>query len=337
MKALYITEPGKVEIREIPKPEPKSDEVLLRVKFVGLCGTDLSTYRGKNPLAQTPRIPGHEISGIIAAKGADVPEQFYEGQNVTLSPYTNCGECPSCRRNRPNACQFNQTLGVQREGAMAEYITVPWHKLYSSTSLSLKDLALVEPMTVGSHAADRGEIVKGDTVVVIGCGAIGIGIVASATWRGARVIAVDVNDTKLKMATRAGATDVINTTREDLHAVLSKLTLGGPDVVVEAIGLSNTFIAAVDEVAFTGRVVYIGYTKESVSYKASLFVQKELDIRGTRNATAQDFETVIKMLEAEYFPARDLITHIVPLEKVAEALREWDSNPELVTRILVSF
>lgn len=161
----------------------------------------------------------------------------------------------------------------------------------------------MEPLTVGFHAIGRGRVGAEDTVAVIGCGGVGLGAVAASGFRGARTIAVDLDDRKLDTARRAGATDTINTERESLHEGLSELTKGyGPDVIVEAVGLPSTFRAAVEEVAFPGRVVYIGYAKELVPYETRLFVQKELDLMGSRNALPEDFHAVIRMLERGAFP-----------------------------------
>ena len=334
MKAFYITHAGKTEIHEVVKPTPKLDEVLLKVELVGFCGSDLNTYRGRNPLVTLPRMPGHEVAATVVEVGSEVPSSITLGMRVTLSPYTNCGTCPSCRHDRPNACQFNQTLGVQRDGALAEFITAPWRKLYYSDRLSLRELALVEPLTVGFHAAARGEVAKGDKVLVLGCGAIGLGAIAGAAWHGAEVTAVDIDDAKLATARRIGAAHLVNTAKSDLHEELSRLTNGGPDVVIEAIGLPETFKAAVEEVAFAGRVVYVGYAKQPVAYETKLFVQKELDIRGSRNALG-DFSDVISMLEQGRFPVDDVITRTVPFANAGAALADWDANPAAVTKILV--
>ena len=220
--------------------------MLLKVELVGFCGSDLNTFRGRNPLAVPPRVPGHEVAATVVACGLEVPDTIYTGMRVTLSPYTNCGICPSCRHGRPNACQFNQTLGVQRDGALAEFITTPWRKLYYSDRLSLRELALVEPLTVGFHAVARGEVAKDDKVLILGCGAIGLGAVAGAAWRGAEVTAVDIDDAKLATAGRIGATHLVNTAKSNLHEELGRLTNGGPDAVIEAIGLPVTFKAAVE-------------------------------------------------------------------------------------------
>ncbi len=188
MKALFITGPGQSELRSLPVPVPGPGEVLLRTRLVGMCGSDLNTFRGKNPMVTYPRIPGHEIAATIEATGSAVPPGLETGTNVTVSPYTSCGQCASCRRNRPNACQSNQTLGVQRDGAMANYFVAPWEKLYRAEGLSLRELSLVEPLSVGFHAAARGRITSTDTVLVFGCGTVGLGAISAAAFSGARVI-----------------------------------------------------------------------------------------------------------------------------------------------------
>jgi len=335
MKALILKEPGKAVVETIPPKAPCAGEVLLKVRMIGLCGSDLNSFRGKNPLIAFPRIPGHEVAATLAE---DVPGErgLKAGLDVTLSPYTNCGRCASCLRGRPNACQFNETLGVQRDGAMTEYIGVAAEKIYPAR-LSIKELCLVEPLTVGFHAVSRGRITSQDCVAIMGCGGVGLGAVAASGFRGAHTIGVDVDDEKLRIARAAGASHTINSAKESLHQRLSELTDGrGPDVVIEAIGLPQTFRAAVEEVAFTGRVVYIGYAKEPVAYETRLFVQKELDILGSRNALPEDFREVIKMLEAGKFPVQDAISSIIALEEVPRALQEWSSDPAKVKKIMVS-
>jgi len=334
VKAFQIQAPRTAAVIDVPHlGEAGKGEVLLRVNLVGMCGTDLSTYRGANAMVAFPRIPGHEVAATVV-EGAD---DLTPGTAVTVSPYTQCGTCPSCRRGRPNACQHNQTMGVQRDGAMTEYISVPRGRIYAA-NLSLKELCLVEPLTVGAHAAARGRVTAGDMVAVFGCGGIGLGAIASAAFRGASAIAIDMDDKKLEVARKAGASFLINTMRQNLHQRLQEITEGnGPDVVIEAIGLPLTFRAAVEEVAFTGRVVYIGYAKEPVSYETRLFVQKELDILGSRNALPEDFRDVIRMLEADRFPVEDAVSAIIPPEQAAATLAEWSGNPGRFTKIQVEF
>ena len=338
MKTIRIEEPGKIVLAEAERPALAKEEILLRLKYVGFCGSDLGTYLGKNPMVRYPRVPGHEISGVIEALGAGVPGGFEEGEAVTVVPYTSCGQCPSCRRGRSHACQFNQTLGVQRDGAMQEYIAVHWKKILKAPALGALELAMVEPLTVGFHAIERGRVSGNDTVMVLGCGMIGAGAIAGAALRGARVVAVDIERMKLDLATELGARHALNATGADFGQELMKLTGGnGPDVVVEAAGNPVTYRQAVEQVAFTGRVVCIGYAGSDVRLPTKLFVQKELDILGSRNAAPEDFQAVISYLERGDFPLNAVITNSVPPEDAGEALAQWASDPGKVMKILVKF
>ena len=338
MTALQITQPHQLNLIQLPAPQPAADEVLLRILYVGFCGSDLNTYRGRNALALSPVIPGHEISAVVEAVGSNVPASLHRGQQVTVNPYSACGSCPSCRRRRFNACQFNETLGVQRHGAMREQLVVPWQKVIPAEGLAPQDVALIEPMSVGFHAVDRGQVTDADTVLVIGCGMIGVGAIVRASLRGATVIAVDLDDAKLALARQLGAAATINSGTDDLHARLQELTDGnGPDVVVEAVGATATYATAVAEVAFAGRLVCIGYAPADVALPTRLFVQKELDIRGSRNALPEDFRAVVHYLRRGLCPTASLISAIVAPDGAAEALKDWDAAPSKVFRILVRF
>jgi len=332
MRAVSLAGPGQAGVVDIHEPERRSGELLLKVEMVGLCGTDLNSFRGRNPLVSFPRVIGHEISATVAEGSSRIPA----GTRVTVSPYTSCGMCASCLAGRVNACRSNQTLGVQRDGALTEWISIPEEKVYASP-LSLKELCIVEPLTVGVHAVARGRVTSQDVVAVFGCGGVGLGAVAGSAFRGARTIAIDLCDEKLATARAAGATDVIHSSNEDIHARLQELTDGhGPSVVIEAIGLPETFVAAVEEVAFTGRVVYIGYAKLPVTYDTRLFVQKELDVMGSRNALPQDFREVIAMLEAGRFPVNAAVSTEIGIEEVPSILERWSESPSAFQKIMVS-
>lgn len=332
MKAVSLTEAGQARVVEIAEPVREKGEVLLRVERVGLCGTDLNSFRGRNPMVTFPRVIGHEVAATVEQGTPELPA----GTRVTLSPYTSCGVCPACMRGRVNACRNNQTLGVQRDGAMTEWLSIAPEKVYPSATLTLEQLCLVEPLTVGVHAVARGRVTAEDAVAVFGCGGVGLGAVAGAAFRGATTIAIDVDDAKLAVARAAGAQHTIHSQRENLHERLQEITAGrGPDVVIEAIGLPDTFRAAVSEAAFTGRVVYIGYAKEPVAYETSLFVQKELDILGSRNALPEDFREVIRMLEAGRFPVEQAISAVVPISDAPEMLARWSADPQAYTKIMV--
>jgi len=335
MKALVLDQPRSARVTDIAEPAQAAGSVLLKVRLVGLCGSDLNSFRGKNPLVSFPRILGHEVAATVISSSQS-NSTLKSGTNVAVLPYTSCGRCSSCRRNRPNACQFNQTMGVRRDGALAELISVPAEKLYPA-ELPLSDLCLVEPLTIGFHAVTRGRVTSKDTVAILGCGGVGLGAIAASHQAGARTVAVDLDDSKLDLARNAGAAHTINADRQNVHDALNHLTDGfGPDVVIEAIGRPETFRMAIEEVAFTGRVVYIGYAKELVSYETRLFVQKELDILGSRNATPEDFRAVIQMLRRGEFPVKDAITSVVDLFHAPHALKFWDENPAKVQKIIVS-
>ena len=338
MKAIQISGERQMEIVDIAEQELKANEVLLRLEYIGFCGSDLNTWLGRNPMVKMPVIPGHEVGAVIEKVGAEVPETLKPGMVVTCNPYTNCGKCASCRNQRVNACEHNETLGVQRNGAMREFIALPWEKIIPAEGLDPRTCALIEPMSVGFHAVNRAQVTDIDTVVVIGCGMVGLGAIVRSVLRGAIVIAADIDDEKLALAKELGATYTLNTQTEDVHAKLQELTAGfGPDVIIEAVGSAPTYQMAVNEVAFTGRVICIGYAKTDVSFQTKFFVQKELDIRGSRNAQPADFRAVIHYLERGTCPVDRLISNEVTPEDAPEAMRQWSENPGKVFRILVHF
>ena len=337
MKALFLTAIGQTEIREIEKPSIGPEEVLLKIGMVGFCGGDLNGFKGLFELQEYPNVLGHEVGGTIEAMGSQVPDSFKLGNKVTVYPYLNCGKCISCRKGRRNACQDNKTMGVRRPGAMTRYIAIHWQDLFTSEKLSLKELALVEPLTVGFHAAARGRVSSQDRVAVIGCGIVGMGAIASAVNRGAEVIAIDIDDSKMDIAKKIGVAHTINTSREDLHEALMRITDGdGPDVIIEAVGNAITYRAAVDEVAYTGRVVCIGYAKSAVEFNTGIFVRKEIEILGSRNCT-DEFPEVIAYLEAGKFPVEDVISKTVSLDDAGAALADWAANANGITKIMVDF
>ena len=335
MKAISFAAPKDVRVVDVLEPSLGPEDVLIDIHYVGLCGSDLNTYRGQFSLVTYPLIPGHEISGIVSAKGEDVPGSIHTGDRVTMSPYTNCGVCPACRAGRPNCCQFNQTLGVQRNGAMSRRFVTHYGKVFASEVLSLQELALVEPMSVGYHAANRGQVSEMDTVLAIGCGTIGIGAVSAAVRKGATVIAVDIDDKKLAMAQKFGAQHTVNSKLEDVLAVVMRLTNEeGVSVAIEAVGLPDTYRLAIEAAAYAGRIVYIGYAKKPVTYDTTDFVRKELDIRGSRNAL-RVLPAVIKMMEQRQQPFAELITRTYPSDRAAQAFQDWDRALGEFAKILI--
>jgi len=335
MKAVSLLGPGRIAFVDIPEPKPGPDDVIVAVAYVGLCGTDLNAYRGRSPLVSYPRIPGHEIGGTIVAKGENVPARIQVGAHATVSPYSHCGTCTACRKGRVNCCQFNQTLGVQRDGALAERIAIGYNEVYTSSILSPQELALAEPLAVGCHAANRGRICEADTVLVLGCGAVGLGAIAAAARKGASIIGVDVEQAKLDTAVKLGAGYTVNAATDDTPARVASITGGeGAGVVIEAAGQPETYRMAMALAASTGRVVCVGYASSSVDLDTTLIVRKELEILGSRNAL-DEFRAVIAMLEQRERPFADIISRIVEFEQTPQAFADWSASPQSFTKILV--
>lgn len=334
MRALCIVEPGRAAVVDIPTPPIGAGQVAIELAYVGFCGSDLTSYRGLNPLVSYPRVPGHEIAGTISALAPDVAG-LKIGQHVTVMPYFNCGSCRPCRLGRPNACQNNQTMGVQREGAMTARVVVPAAKVIPVDGLPLPELALVEPCAVGFHAVRRSQLQPGETALVLGCGMIGLGVAMGALRAGARVIAFDLSDAKLETARKLGASVTVNPSKDGWRDELAKHTPGGIDVAFEAVGAEATFLQAVELVGSCGRVVYIGYAKSPIAFETKAFITKELDIRGSRNALPDDFQDVIQYLRDNPGVPSLVVSKTVPIEEAVDALAAWHEKPGEFTKILV--
>jgi threonine dehydrogenase-like Zn-dependent dehydrogenase len=335
IKALRIEAENVTRFHQVEAAPLGAGEVRVSVRHVGLCGSDLNTFKGLNPLVQLPRIPGHEIGGVILEAGDGVAAAYAPGRRVIVMPYTNCGQCTACRKGRLNACRYNKTLGVQQDGGLAEEIVLPAEKLILNDSLPARQLALVEPLSVGFHAVARGRVERGDRVVVLGCGMIGMGVLIAAVARGAQVIAVDPSAEKRAMALQFGAVEAIDAGNEDVVArVMQQTGDDGVDVAFEAVGLPATFTQAIELACFGGRVVYVGYSKAPVTYQTQFFNLKELDIMGSRNALMQDFLDVVGHLEKIGGKADALISKIIGFADAESALPYWDSHRNTLKIIL---
>jgi threonine dehydrogenase-like Zn-dependent dehydrogenase len=335
IKALMI-EGEQVSRFHLVEPKPLAHgEVRVGIRHVGLCGSDLNTFRGLNPLVSLPRIPGHEIGGVAIECGPAVDPALVAGTRVIVMPYTNCGTCSSCRKGRLNACRYNKTLGVQQDGGLAEELVVPASKLIVNETLPPRHLALVEPLSVGFHAAERGRITESDRVVVIGCGMIGMGAIIGAVARGAQVFAIEPSAEKRRIAEAFGAVRTVDPVTDDVTAAVEQWTEGdGADVVMEAVGLPQTFTQAVDLACYSGRVVYIGYSKAPVLYDTKFFNLKELDIMGSRNALIGDFHDVVGTLETLGEKADMLISKIFRFQEAEAALPFWAGNADVLKVII---
>ena len=325
MKAITIPEPFKIEITEMMMPEPKENEVLLQVLFCGICGADVASYTGNQPFTTYPRIPGHEFSARIVS----VPENdrgLQAGDVITCNPYFNCGTCYACRKGLVNACTDNQTMGVQRDGAFREYITMPLERLIPGRGLNGRQLALIEPFSIGQHAVSRCEIRKGDLALVVGAGPIGLFALMAAKARGAEVTSCDLLEGRLEKARAFGADHTVNTGKDGWQEQLAEIAGGrGFDVCIEACGRPETFLNCIEQACQGANIILIGNGKTETTFLHSILLKKELNVFGSRNAYTADFERLIaltaeggvhpeRMISAEYAfgdaaKAFDALTH----------------------------
>lgn len=336
MKTVYISEPGKIEIREIERPVPLEGEALLKIKYCGICGSDVATFTGNQPFASYPRIPGHEFSAEIVEIGEN-NLGLTAGMIVTANPYFNCGKCYSCRKGKVNCCENNQTMGVQRDGSFAEYITMPIERIIDGRGLPANILALIEPFSIGYHAINRGCVGKSDKVLVIGAGPIGIFAMLSAKLCGAEVYIADLLDKRLELAMKMGADGVINTSKENLAEKVCELTGGdGMDVCVEAAGLPQTFLNCIENVCFTGRVILIGNGKRETTFNHSILLKKELNVYGARNSL-NDFKPLIEKALKGDVSIDSLISDVYELDRVTDAFEALKNNNGSMAKVLIRF
>lgn len=300
MKTIMIPEPGKVMMTETEMPEVKQGEALLKILHGGICGSDLGTYRGTFAYAGYPRIPGHEFSAQIVKIGEN-DRGLKEGMIVTCNPYFNCQKCYSCERGLVNCCESNETLGAQRDGAFSEYVTMPVERIYDGKGLSPKSLALIEPFCISYHGVSRADIQKGDKVLVIGAGTIGVLAAVAAKAKGGEVYIADIAEEKLQYAYHTfGLAGMIKNDSEENFANRVREITGdhhGFDVCIEAVGLPSTFQNCIDAAAFGGRVVLIGVGKKNLDFNFTMIQKKELDILGSRNALKADFTELIDLVK----------------------------------------
>lgn len=337
MKAVQITEPGQVELIDLPKPAPAEGEALLRILYGGVCGSDVGTYRGSFLYADYPRIPGHEFSAEIV----EVGENEYglkPGMIVTGNPYYNCGKCYSCRRGFVNCCVSNQTLGAQRDGMFREYFTMPVARVYNGKGLDARTLALVEPFCISYHAVKRASVKVGDRVLVVGAGPIGIFAMLAAKKFGADVTMSDMSRQRLDKALTLGADQVIQVPQEDLKVRTEEITAGdGFDVCIECVGMPATFQNCIDAAAFRGRVVLVGISKQNLDFAFSRIQTKELDVFGSRNALKSDFLELIDYLASGAVNTAEIITDVYPLAESPQAFADIVARGESMLKTMVQF
>lgn len=338
MKAIQVEKPGKLDIVELDKPVIENkNEVIVKVKSVGICGSDVHIYHGSNPFTVYPRVIGHEVSGIVEAVGQDVTS-LQKGDLVALEPITYCGECYACRNGQPNVCDSLEVFGVHRDGGMAEYLKAEeknWHKVPGN--VSEEAAALMEPMTIGAQATFRGEVREGDTVFVIGAGPTGIACLLQAKQRGAKVFISDFNQNRLDYAKSIGADATIQPSEVDVEKEIVKLTDGElANVVIDAVGLPQTFQQAVELASIAGRVVTLGFNEQPSSIPSLLLTKKELKVVGSRLQTHQ-FKKVIEQVGNGELDPTQIISHRYDMEQIKEAMELLENNPEEVRKIVLTF
>jgi 2-desacetyl-2-hydroxyethyl bacteriochlorophyllide A dehydrogenase len=317
MKAIRLDEPRKFAAIELPEPNaPGPGEALVRVRRVGICGTDISGYQGKMPFFSYPRIPGHELGVEVLAVG-DRVTNVKPGQRCGVEPYMNCGTCYACRKGAGNCCVNLKVLGVMTDGGLRDRFVLRADKLHPSASLTFDQLALVETLAIGCHAVDRSALTAGENCLVIGAGPIGLSAIVFAKLTGARVIALDLSERRLDFAKRVMGVDETVVLSDAVEQDLRRVTDGNlPDVVVDATGNHLSMGNAFGYVAPTGRLVYVGITTKEVTFRHVTFHRPEGTLLCSRNALPRDFGRIIQLIETGKIDTSPWITHRTTIDDV---------------------
>lgn len=335
MKAIVIDKPYEVEIRDVPMPTVGEGEALLRVLYVGICGADVASYTGNQPFTTYPRIPGHEFSAEII----EIPENdkgLKKGDVVTCNPYFNCGKCYSCERGHVNCCTDNRTMGVQRDGAFCEYISMPVERIYPGMGLTAQELALIEPFSISRHAISRAAIRPTDSVLIVGAGPIGLFALLAAKQFAGKIAVADVLNNRLDLAMSYGADGVVNTATEDIAKFTEEFTDGrGFDVFIEACGRPETFLMCIDEAAYAANIILIGNGKRETTFLHSIILKKELNIFGSRNAMKQDFLDNIELAASGKVDLMKMVSGVYEMDKAADAFDALAHNRGDLAKLLI--
>lgn len=326
METLTLIEPGRMLLTQTEAPDrPPAGHAVVRVLRVGVCGTDLHAFRGRQPFFTYPRVLGHELGVEVVALASDVPpSELAIGDRCAVEPYLNCGACIACRRGTPNCCVHLRVLGVHVDGGMREFITVPAHKLHRSNVLSFDQLALIETLAIGAHAVDRAAVVAGETVLVIGAGPIGLTVIQFALTAGARVIALDLDARRLAFCQRQLGVEFVVPGGDGAMAEVRAITDDDlPVAVFDATGNLASMTEAFGYVAHGGRLVFVGLVQGDVSFHDPEFHRQELTLLASRNATTADFRRIIGLAETGQVDPAGGITHRVPFASAAAQFPDW--------------
>ncbi|MEI4768701.1 zinc-binding alcohol dehydrogenase family protein [Psychrobacillus sp. FJAT-51614] len=338
MKAVLIQKAFNLELVDIIKPQIKTPtDVLVKVKRVGICGSDMHIYHGTNPLATYPRVVGHEVTGEVVEVGQDIVS-VQIGDHIVVEPIRSCGTCYACRKGRPNVCKELSVFGVHEDGGMQEYIVLPVNQLHVvKSNIDWDEAVLAEPYTIGAQAVWRGGITEGDTVLIQGCGPIGICILKMAKLHGAKVLMTDLNFERLQFAKENGADFVIDAGKESVVEKVFELTDGeGANVVIDAVCLPSTFELSVQAASVAGTIVVLGFDERPSSIPQLPITKKELTIVGSRLQTKQ-FSKVVALLNDAKLTHDGLITHQFSINDVQEAFKFVEDNPDKVRKAVIVF
>lgn len=339
MRSIIINAPKDVRIIDKkPMPEPKEGEVLLKVLYGGICGSDLGSYRGTFAYFSYPQIPGHEFSAEVIKINSKKKTNIKEGMIVVCNPYFNCKKCYSCSNGHVNACQDNQTMGVQREGAFSEYITMPVERVMDGRGIDAKTLALIEPFCIARHGVKRANAKKGDKVLIVGAGTIGICAALYARSLGADVYLSDISQEKLDYTKNTFGFEKFILNDENFIAGVQNATENnGFDITIEAVGLPSTFQNCIDAAAFCAKVVLIGVGKKNLDFNFTILQKKELNVFGSRNSLSEDFNETIDDVLAGKIKLDKLISQIYPLDDAPSAFADFSSHSGEWTKVLIDF
>lgn len=320
---------------DIPAPTRRDGEALINIRRIGICGTDLHAYQGNQPFFTYPRVLGHELSGVIAEVGENL-EGLKTGDEVLIVPYLACGDCIACRQGKTNCCIALSLIGVDQDGGMCETISMPTKQLLKAPGLSLEQMAIGECLAIGAHAVRRAQIQPGEFTLVVGAGPIGMGAMQFARIAGADVIAMDINDQRLAYCQfNLGVKHTINALN-DPHGQLKKITGGEyPTKVIEATGSPESMQTAFDYVAHGGSYILIGFTKADITFNDPEFHKRETSLLASRNATIDDFKTVITAISDGKIETDSFITHRVPFDEMIENFESWLKPETQVIKAMV--
>jgi L-iditol 2-dehydrogenase len=337
MKAAVWHGGKDVRIEEVPDPKVNTDDVLVRVKSVGICGSDAHAFEGKSKRRIPPLILGHEFAGIVADVGTRVHD-FQNGDRVVVEPTISCGVCEPCSNGRTNICVEIKFIGLHIPGAFAEYIAVPARKCHKlPDSVSFDEAALVEPLSVATHAVNMTPTRVGDNLLIIGSGVIGLLILQVAKHRvGGNVFVSDLIDYRLDLAKRLGANAVIDSGKEDVTKRVRELTNGkGVDAVIEAVGVQDTLQQGLTVVKKGGEVTITGLLQQIIEVDVMKLVTNEITMRGDYTYTSGDFKTSLDLIKNDVVHVKPLITHTFPLTDIAKAVGVLTEGKEQHIKILL--